>query len=174
MIDTATAYRDMGVTRFTSAAAILANARKVAARRAARSPFKSAPLSPLVFEKPFGRIYARKIGPVRPAPDAAVMPLVSGPVPIKFPEIVREVCEQFGLSKDALLSKSKSNSIVRPRWVVMYLAKTLLKRSYPDIGERLGGKDHTTVLHGVREMEKMIATDETMARHVEAIRRRLA
>lgn len=173
MIDTATAYRDMGVTRFTSAAAILANARKVVARRASQSPSKVIPILIPTLDEPFGRIYARKIGPVRPLCEAAVMPLASGPPPIRFSDIMREVCEQFGVTKDDLLSKRRSHSIVRPRWVVMYLANTVTKKSYPDIGARLGGKDHTTILHGVRAMAALITTDETMARHVEAIRRRL-
>jgi chromosomal replication initiator protein len=55
----------------------------------------------------------------------------------------------------------------------MFLAKSLTTRSYPDIGRRFGGRDHTTVLHAVRTIERLCAEDAQLARDVEALSRRL-
>ena len=53
----------------------------------------------------------------------------------------------------------------------MYLAKTMTPRSYPEIGKRFGGRDHTTVLHAVRKIEGMVAADEMLAQEIEFLRR---
>jgi chromosomal replication initiator protein len=55
----------------------------------------------------------------------------------------------------------------------MFLAKTLTTRSYPDIGRRFGGRDHTTVLHAVRRIEQLKLEDPSIAADVEAITRKL-
>ena len=51
----------------------------------------------------------------------------------------------------------------------MYLAKQLTTRSYPDIGRRFGGRDHTTVLHAVKQMEKLKAENATLAADLDAL-----
>ncbi len=55
----------------------------------------------------------------------------------------------------------------------MYLSKTLTLRSLPEIGRRFGGRDHTTVLHAVRKIEKAIGDDTTMNEEVELLKRML-
>jgi chromosomal replication initiator protein len=55
----------------------------------------------------------------------------------------------------------------------MFLAKTLTSRSLPDIGRRFGGRDHTTVIHAVRKIEELKATDSQIAEDVELLRRML-
>jgi chromosomal replication initiator protein len=55
----------------------------------------------------------------------------------------------------------------------MYLAKQLTTRSYPDIGRRFGGRDHTTVLHAVKRIEELKATEPGLATDLEAITRKL-
>ena len=55
----------------------------------------------------------------------------------------------------------------------MWLAKSLTTRSYPDIGRRFGGRDHTTVLHAVRQIDKLKAEDPGLAADVEALTRKL-
>lgn len=88
-------------------------------------------------------------------------------------EIQKTVAAHFALKQDDLLSSRRTRSVARPRQAAMYLAKTLTTRSYPDIGRRFGGRDHTTVLHAVRVIEKLIAEDAQMARDIEALTRRL-
>ena len=53
----------------------------------------------------------------------------------------------------------------------MYLAKTMTPRSFPEIGKRFGGRDHTTVLHAVRKIEGLVTSDEGLAQEIELLRR---
>ena len=52
-------------------------------------------------------------------------------------------------------SKRRARAIVRPRQVAMYLSKVLTPRSYPEIGRKFGGRDHSTVIHAVRLIEDL-------------------
>jgi chromosomal replication initiator protein len=88
-------------------------------------------------------------------------------------EIQKTVASFYGLKQDDLAGPRRTRAIVRPRQAAMFLAKTLTTRSYPDIGRRFGGRDHTTVLHAVRVIEKLVAEDGQMARDVEALTRKL-
>ena len=79
-------------------------------------------------------------------------------------EIVLRTCaEYFGISEIEIKSERRTKKIVRPRQMAMYLAKTLTLRSLPEIGRRLGGRDHTTVLHGIRKVERLIMSDTETA-----------
>lgn len=92
---------------------------------------------------------------------------------ITVDEIQKTTADHFGLKQADLLSERRTRSIARPRQVAMYLCKLHTTRSYPDIGRRFGGRDHTTVLHGVKKIESLIGTDEQIARDVEALSRKL-
>ena len=92
---------------------------------------------------------------------------------ITVDEIQKVTADHFGLKQADLLSPRRTRQVARPRQVGMYLAKQLTTRSYPDIGRRFGGRDHTTVLHGVRRIEELIGQDEQIARDVEALIRKL-
>jgi len=88
-------------------------------------------------------------------------------------EIQKAVAEHYGMKQADLLSERRTRAIARPRQAAMYLAKTLTTRSYPDIGRRFGGRDHTTVLHAVRTIERLIGEDAALARDVETLTRKL-
>lgn len=64
--------------------------------------------------------------------------------------ILREVATAFQILPTDILSPRRDKDAVRARWVVMYLARTMTTRSMPDIGRRIGDRDHTTVLHALR------------------------
>lgn len=100
--------------------------------------------------------------------------MTSMPSPPRVRTIQDVVAEHFELSFDELLSGGRSRSFARPRQVAMYLCKRLTRRSYPDIGRRFGGRDHTTVLHAVRTIERLSTEDPDLARDVEDLTRRLA
>ena len=88
-------------------------------------------------------------------------------------EIQKAVCEHYALKQVDLISPKRTRAVARPRQVAMWLAKTLTTRSYPDIGRRFGGRDHTTVLHAVRTIERMKGEDPSMASDVETLTRKL-
>jgi len=92
---------------------------------------------------------------------------------IKIEDIQRVVSKHYNVSKQDLLSSRRTRSIVWPRQIAMYLAKSLTLRSLPEIGRRFGGRDHTTVLHAVRKVEDLIGSDEVLTQEIEVLKRML-
>ena len=92
---------------------------------------------------------------------------------ITVDEIQKTVAEHFTLKQADLLSERRTRAVARPRQIAMWLCKQHTTRSYPDIGRRFGGRDHTTVLHGVRKIEELMPQDDQIARAVEALTRKL-
>ncbi len=88
-------------------------------------------------------------------------------------EIQKAVADHYLLKQSDLLSERRTRAIARPRQLAMYLAKSMTTRSYPDIGRRFGGRDHTTVLHAVRRIEALKAEDPIIASDLEAVTRKL-
>ncbi|HEX6860337.1 MAG TPA: chromosomal replication initiator protein DnaA [Caulobacteraceae bacterium] len=92
---------------------------------------------------------------------------------ITIDDIQKATSEHFGLKQADLISERRNRSVARPRQAAMWLAKQLTTRSLPDIGRRFGGRDHTTVLHAVRRIEALRAEDQTLARDLETLTRKL-
>jgi len=92
---------------------------------------------------------------------------------ITVDEIQKTVADHFSLKQADLLSERRTRAVARPRQIAMWLCKQHTTRSYPDIGRRFGGRDHTTVLHGVRKIEELMALDDQIARDVETLTRKL-
>jgi chromosomal replication initiator protein len=88
-------------------------------------------------------------------------------------EIVRKVAEFHGLKLADLLSDRRARNVARPRQIAMYLAKKLTPRSLPEIGRRIGDRDHTTVMHAVKRIEELRATDRDIDATVTALTRML-
>ena len=95
------------------------------------------------------------------------------PKRVKIEDIQRVVARQYNVSRSDLLSSRRTANVVRPRQVAMYLAKQLTPRSLPEIGRKFGGRDHTTVMHAVRKVEELRASDRAMAEDIELLRRML-
>ncbi len=92
---------------------------------------------------------------------------------IRIEDIQRVVAVHYQVSRSDLVSSRRTRAIVVPRQIAMYLAKVLTPRSLPEIGRRFGNRDHTTVLHAVRKIEGLIGRDKSLARDIEALRRRI-
>lgn len=88
--------------------------------------------------------------------------------------VITAVGRFYGISRRDLISARRTSHIVRPRQVAMYLAKTLTLRSLPEIGRRMGGRDHTTVLHAVRKIDKLLETDAALQAEIADLRGILA
>ena len=88
-------------------------------------------------------------------------------------EIQRKVAEHYNIRLSDLIGPKRVRNIARPRQVAMYLAKQLTPRSLPEIGRRFGGRDHTTIMHGVRKIEELMATDSDLADNLAMLRRAL-
>ena len=88
-------------------------------------------------------------------------------------EIQRKVSEYYTIRLSDMIGPKRLRSYARPRQVAMYLCKLLTTRSLPEIGRRFGGRDHTTVMHGVRRIEELKASDSQIAEDLENLRRQL-
>ena len=88
---------------------------------------------------------------------------------------ILECCSlHFNIPMLDLKSNRRTRAIVLPRQIAMYIAKILTPFSFPEIGRRIGGRDHTTVLHAVRKVSRLIASDPATADHVAAIMDKIA
>ncbi|MEL6914440.1 MAG: chromosomal replication initiator protein DnaA [Pseudomonadota bacterium] len=88
-------------------------------------------------------------------------------------EIQRKVAEHYNIRLSDMLGPKRSRNLARPRQVAMYLSKKMTTRSLPDIARRFGGRDHTTVMHGVKKIEELMVQDSQMADDLEMLRRAL-
>jgi len=88
---------------------------------------------------------------------------------IKVATIQSEVCKYFGINKNDLLGSKRTQSIVFPRHIAMYLTQELTDYSYPRIGKDFGDRDHTTVMHAVDKIKKMIKADPQVFQQVEIL-----
>ena len=68
-----------------------------------------------------------------------------------------------------MVSARRAREVARPRQIAMYLAKQLTPRSLPEIGRRFGGRDHTTVIHAVRQIERLRGEDSEIDNDVRAL-----
>ena len=89
---------------------------------------------------------------------------------ISIDEIQKQVAAHYDVRVAEMFSARRARNIARPRQVAMYLAKTLTSLSYPEIGRRFGGRDHTTVMHAVRSIEGLINTDNGINEDVQLLR----
>jgi len=119
--------------------------------------------------------YARLTGsPLTPELAAsALADLMARPTTVTLDELVMTVSDFYSISRDDLLGRGRNKELVHPRQVVMYLAREELQLTLPQIGESLGGRDHTTVMYGVERMTQYIDSDDNIRREVLAIRERL-
>jgi chromosomal replication initiator protein len=88
-------------------------------------------------------------------------------------EIQRKVADHYNIRLSDMIGPKRLRTIARPRQVAMYLSKTMTTRSLPDIGRRFGGRDHTTILHGVRKVEELCDADPQLAEDLNLLRRLL-
>jgi chromosomal replication initiator protein len=93
------------------------------------------------------------------------------PKRVRVDDILRIVAKHYNVSRADLLSQRRTANVVKPRQVAMFLAKTLTLRSLPEIGRRFGGRDHTTVLHAVRKIDRLLGTDRALADEIEVLKR---
>lgn len=77
--------------------------------------------------------------------------------------IQKEVCKYYGLNLNELLSKKRNKQLVYARHIAMFLCRRMTDASFPLIGDQFGGRDHTTVMHGVEKIEKESAADQVLA-----------
>jgi len=100
--------------------------------------------------------------------------LTSSPAKIvNAKKIIKAVSEFFDLKERDLISSSRKKEIVRPRQITMYLLREELKGSFPFIGRKLGGKDHTTAIHAYKKISKELEQNEGLLEEINLIKQRV-
>jgi chromosomal replication initiator protein len=92
---------------------------------------------------------------------------------VKIDDILRAVSRHFAVSKQDILSQRRHRSVVWPRQVGMYLAKQLTSRSLPEIGRRFGDRDHTTVLHAIRKIDRELTNNTRLRDDLDELKKQL-
>ncbi len=128
--------------------------------------------------------------PASPAPEVTALPLgIGAPLPeyvLSYPAapvapagptvpqvfsvqtIQRAVCEHYGVSLLDLLSSRRTQAVVLPRQVAVWLCRKLTAHSLPAIGHHFGGRDHTTMLHAARRIDELRQTDPALQARLDA------
>jgi chromosomal replication initiator protein len=88
-------------------------------------------------------------------------------------EVVRKVAETFGVAMDRMLGRDRSREVALPRQIAMYLLRQEANISLPQIGDALGGRDHTTIMYGCDKIADLLERDDRLRRQVIEIRERL-
>jgi chromosomal replication initiator protein len=120
----------------------------------------------------FGELVGREIT-LELAQDCLADILRASDRKITVEEIQRKVSDHYNIRLSDLIGPKRLRTFARPRQIAMYLSKQLTSRSLPEIGRRFGGRDHTTVMHGVRRIEELKTTDSQIAEDLELLRRSL-
>ena len=108
--------------------------------------------------------------------EAVMRGLVQGIEPrrIKIEDILRIVSRHYAVTRADIVSQRRHRSVVWPRQIGMYLAKQLTSRSLPEIGRRFGDRDHTTVLHAIRKIDRELEANTRLRDELETLKSQLS
>jgi chromosomal replication initiator protein len=90
---------------------------------------------------------------------------------LSIENIQRVVADYFSLSPNDLKSKKKTQNIVFPRQLAMYIAREMTDYSTTEMGQSFGGRDHTTVMHSIDKIKTQLLTDPTLDSTIESLKR---
>jgi len=88
-------------------------------------------------------------------------------------EILKRVSSHFNIKISDIKSPKRLKAVVLPRQIAMYLSRQLTSSSYPEIGDRFGGKDHSTIIHAIRKIEKLMEEDFQLSSTIENLKKEL-
>ena len=91
--------------------------------------------------------------------------------PLTIDDILERVCQHYGVSQQHVFSKSRKRELVQVRQVSMYLAQKLTKMPASRIGQLIGGRDHSTVLHSCQAVEQRLRIDQAFVDELSSIER---
>lgn len=87
--------------------------------------------------------------------------------------ILKEVCDDYNVLVEDVTGKKRNARFVEPRFIVMYLCRELTDASLSDIGKLLSNRDHTTIMHGVNDIEQRIKSEEELSTRIKSIKSRI-
>ena len=102
--------------------------------------------------------------------DTALADLLPRRKEVKSDEVVRKVADVYGVTVERMLGRDRSREVALPRQIAMFLMREEANISLPQIGEALGGRDHTTVMYGCDKIADLLERDDRLRRQVVEIR----
>lgn len=89
---------------------------------------------------------------------------------VSIKEAIKKIAEFYDLPEDTIYEKTRRKEVVRPRQLIMYILREDFNISYPTIGAKLGGRDHTTVIHSCEKIRKDLLSDTALGQEVSQVR----
>ncbi len=89
---------------------------------------------------------------------------------VSVKHVVNKVAQFYGIEEDSIYEKTRRREVVRPRQIIMYLLREDFSISYPTIGIKLGGRDHTTVIHSCEKIKREVIVDNDLLKEIQSIR----
>jgi chromosomal replication initiator protein len=105
--------------------------------------------------------------------DSALADLLPRRKEVKADQVINTVADAYHLSPDRMMGRERTRKVALPRQIAMYLMREEGNISLPQIGEALGGRDHTTVMYGCEKIADLLERDDQFRRQVIEIRERL-
>jgi hypothetical protein len=98
---------------------------------------------------------------------------VTAVAPVTVADIQRTVADHFDIPRETMSDATRKRTHARPRQIAMFFARDIARKSYPRIGALFGHRDHTTVLHAVRTVQRMMSESEGFSHTIETLRNTL-
>ncbi len=89
---------------------------------------------------------------------------------ISYKEVVKIISDFYKIDEASIYEKTRRKEIIKPRQVIMYILRQDFNISYPSIGDKLGGRDHTTVIHSYEKIKREIKLDDLLIKEIQQIR----
>jgi chromosomal replication initiator protein len=89
---------------------------------------------------------------------------------ISIKEVVKTVSEFYNIDEQLIYDKTRKKEIIKPRQIIMYILREDFNISFPAIGEKLGGRDHTTVMHSCEKIKNDVKNDESLLQEINQLR----
>lgn len=93
---------------------------------------------------------------------------------VAIKDIVKIVSDFYSVEEESIYEKTRRKEVIKPRQVIMYLLREDFSISYPSIGQKLGGRDHTTVIHSCEKIKNDIKEDVLLSQEIDRIRNLLS
>ncbi len=89
---------------------------------------------------------------------------------LSYKEVVKIISDFYKIEEESIYEKTRKKEVIKPRQIIMYILREDFSISYPSIGEKLGGRDHTTVIHSCEKIKKEIKVDNLLMKEIQEIR----
>ncbi len=89
---------------------------------------------------------------------------------VSIDEVVRRIAQYYEVPEKSIYEKTRKKEVVKPRQIIMYMLREEFSVSYPSIGEKLGGRDHTTVIHSCEKIKEEIKMNNALEQELDHIR----